>query len=425
MGIRSKGGFYGWAMVALLFVVYFITGGFGQYGVAVVNGLMCKELGISRASLGLGMSAFALFQGFAAPLIAKSINSKGIKFTIALGSFGFAIIALIMATVVHTVAAYTVVFGVLGGGLLATASTVPAQASLNLWFKKRRALAIAIVMLSAGLGGFVISPMVVKVVNATTHSYTAGWYLIMIGFALAGILTLIFGVNKPQDLGQVPDGAYVEKEEKKKESRVYKVKKAIDIKVILRHPSMWWMTLASSCFFFCFSMINTHAVIHLSESGGLSLAQAALAYGIMPFLSIGGRVVIGLVGDIVEPRHLWSGAIICYVIGIYFLMTSSTYATAIAFAAFVGIGWGANMVCFPAVIGNYYGGESYSSVMAYMFPIKQIANAISPVMAGAIYDATGSYSIAFMIGIGVCVISFIGLQFVRPIKTDDNTAIAA
>jgi Sugar phosphate permease len=425
MGIKSKGGFYGWAMVALLFVVYFITGGFGQYGVAVVNGLMTKQLGISRASLGLGMSAFALFQGFAAPLIAKSINSKGIKFTIALGSFGFAVIALLMATVVHTVTAYTIVFGVLGGGLLATASTVPTQASLNLWFKKRRALAIAIVMLSAGLGGFVISPMVVKIVNATTKSYTAGWYLIMIGFALAGILTLIFGVNKPQDLGQVPDGAYVEKENKKKESRVYKVTEALDMKVVLRHPSMWWMTLASSCFFFCYSMINTHAIIHLNESGHLTMAQAALAYGFMPFLSIAGRVVIGLVGDIIEPRNLWSAAIVCYIIGIYFLMTSSSYATAIAFAAFVGIGWGANMVCFPAVIGNYYGGENYSNVMAYMFPIKQVANAISPVMAGAIYDATGSYTIAFSIGIAVCVVSLIGLQFVRPIKMDTDNTIAA
>ncbi len=425
MGIKSKGGFYGWAMVALLFVVYFITGGFGQYGVAVVNGLMAKQLNISRASLGMGMSAFALFQGFAAPLIAKSINSKGIKFTIAFGSFGFAIIALLMATVVHTVTAYTIVFGVLGGGLLAAASTVPAQASMNLWFVKRRALAIAIVMLSAGLGGFVISPMVVKVIGATTQSYTAGWYLIMTGFALAGVLMLIFGVNKPQDLEQVPDGIYVESESKKKASRVYKVSKALDMKAILRHPSMWLMTLASSCFFFCFSMINTHAVIHLSTTGGLTLAQAAMAYGIMPFMSIVGRVLIGLLGDIIEPRHLWSGAIICFIPGIYFLMISNSYATAIAFAALVGIGWGANMVCFPTVIGNYYGGENYSSIMAYMFPIKQVANAISPIMAGYIFDATKSYSLAFMIGIGVCVVSLIGLQFVRPINDDSSNVAAA
>jgi MFS family permease len=415
---KSNVKFYGWIMVALLFVVYFITGGFGQYGVAVVNGLMTKQTGISRSSLGLGMSLFALFQGFAAPLIAKSINSKGVKFTIVTGSICFAFVCLLMATVVKGVMAFAIVFGVLGGAALAVSSTVPIQASINYWFTKRRALAIGIVMISAGIGGFFISPMIVKFVGATGGSYKMGWYFIAGAFLLAALLVGLFAKNKPEDIGQVPDGRIVEDlPGEKKASRVFKTKKTYELKTILKNPTIWLITLTSCGFFFCYSMVNTHAIVHITDRH-FTTATAAVAFGLMPFASIFGRIAVAAIGDYIEPRILWAIGVASYIVGLYSLMVASSYTHLVVYAIGMGLGWGINMVSFPAIIGNYYGSAAYPAVMGVIFPIKQVANGISPVMAGAIFDATKSYNIAFWIGIAVCICSLIAVMFIKPIEED-------
>lgn len=68
--------FYGWTIVASLWVIYFLNVGFPMYGGQTVNTFMSDEMQFNRTILGLGFSLFNLFQGLAGPLIGYTIQKR-------------------------------------------------------------------------------------------------------------------------------------------------------------------------------------------------------------------------------------------------------------------------------------------------------------------------------------------------------------
>lgn len=68
--------FYGWTIVASLWVIYFLNVGFPMYGGQTVNTFMSDEMQFNRTILGLGFSLFNLFQGLPGPLIGYTIQKR-------------------------------------------------------------------------------------------------------------------------------------------------------------------------------------------------------------------------------------------------------------------------------------------------------------------------------------------------------------
>ena len=82
----EKKGFYGWKLVAVLFLLDFINMGFPYYGGSIINGYMIHDIVMSRSTLGLGFTILNLFVGFAAIVVAMSIVKFGIRATFVIGS---------------------------------------------------------------------------------------------------------------------------------------------------------------------------------------------------------------------------------------------------------------------------------------------------------------------------------------------------
>jgi MFS family permease len=67
------------------------------------------------------------------------------------------------------------------------------------------------------------------------------------------------------------------------------------------------------------------------------------------------------------------------------------YTTAVAF----GFSYGTISALFPAVVGDFFGREQAGAIVGFLFALAGSMAAGGPVAAGAIYDATGSYRLAF------------------------------
>ena len=100
--------FYGWYLVAALWLIYFFNIGFPMYGGTVLNSYMVDQLGISRTVLGLGFSLFSLCQGLPGPLISRMIERRGQRFTMGAGTLMIAASAILMAWAVRSAAAFLV-----------------------------------------------------------------------------------------------------------------------------------------------------------------------------------------------------------------------------------------------------------------------------------------------------------------------------
>jgi len=76
-------------------------------------------------------------------------------------------------------------------------------------------------------------------------------------------------------------------------------------------------------------------------------------------------------------------------------MGSSPLLLAVA-AAWVGFNFGGNFSLFPSVTADYFGTKNIGMNYALVFTSYGVAGIIGPILAGSVFDMTGSYLWAFV-----------------------------
>jgi hypothetical protein len=84
------------------------------------------------------------------------------------------------------------------------------------------------------------------------------------------------------------------------------------------------------------------------------------------------------------------------------------------FGFLFGCGYGSCLVLIPAMLGNYYGTESFPKIMGFISPFLIIFDSCVAVGAGIISDKTGSYDLAFMILSGFIALGITGAGLCAP-----------
>ena len=96
-------------------------------------------------------------------------------------------------------------YGVLIGLGMSLGGMLAMMTVINNWFIMKRPLALSVSMASMGFGGVVFNPLLMMLINSI------GWRNTYLTIAAAAclfcvIIPALLLVNKPEDLGQVPDG---------------------------------------------------------------------------------------------------------------------------------------------------------------------------------------------------------------------------
>jgi len=415
--LRSDGGFYGWMALAGAALVYFGSCGIFYYTYGVFLPIMCDDLGWSRAAVAGGLSLGMLCVGLPSPLIGASIARFGPRVNMV---FGNLLAALGLAGMSLAQEAWHVYFffslsglGV-GFGLYMACTTV-----VNNWFVRKRSLGMGLVVAAGGLGGFLFPPLVTWLIS------TIGWQMSWV--ALAGIyftFTVVIGGlilvrNKPEDLGQVPDGVSIEpvmeKERISYHSIVYQSPVDWRVKQAIRKPATWLITTISAANFFAIGTISAHQVAYLKDVGFTPII-AAMSLSVLAGMSIVGRLGFGALALRFEVRHLAIASFAVQLIALAILLTTRNLTLIYVYAALFGISYGGLITALPTFVGGYYGRTHYAQILGLIFPVGMIFEAAGPVLAGTIYDATTTYTPAFAT---VAVISFVGFVsaiLVRPPK---------
>src|SRR5262249_41079788 len=63
-----------------------------------------------------------------------------------------------------------------------------------------------------------------------------------------------------------------------------------------------------------------------------------------------------------------------------------------------GAGYGGSTAILPALVGDQFGRRSAGAIVGQMFAGAGAMAAIGPYVAAALYDATASYRVAFLLG---------------------------
>ena len=97
-----------------------------------------------------------------------------------------------------------------------------------------------------------------------------------------------------------------------------------------------------------------------------------------------------------DKRYLF---VVCYTmvsLGVLALMITGTMAMAYLFILLFGIGFGGTIPLDPAIRADYFGRKAFAKIQGIMSPILMISSAVGPVLAGHLFDISGSYRSSFL-----------------------------
>jgi MFS family permease len=407
--------FSGWLTLAGVMLAYGGICGNVTYAFGVFLPSMSETFGWSRQALSGPYTLFLIIGGMLGPLAGFTIARFGARKNIVLGNI-FASLGLLGMSQVSEIWHVYLFFGVMGGLALAFSEFLPVTTVINHWFIRRRSLALGFLFASGGVGGFILPPLISFLMTGLGWRWTwvclAGIHLLL-GVLLAGLLIR----NRPEDEGQFPDGhaskIAFDLSEPFAKSRVYTTQQDWSLRDALRTPALWILLTLFSVLLFTTTMLTTHQVAYLQDLKYSPIVSAS-ALGLMLGMSILGRLLSGVLGMRFDGRYLAAIFMACLGLGIVSLMNARGIFFVYLYSILTGIGFGGMIVLLPNVMGAYFGRTHFSRIVGWTTPVVTLASAISPMLAGFLFDTTGSYFLPFTIAASLlfccCILAF----FARP-----------
>jgi MFS transporter, OFA family, oxalate/formate antiporter len=409
---RTKAKFpWGWLMVVAATIMTF-----GFYGASGSFGIFLKPmedaLGLTRASASSAMSTMAGFVGLTGIIAGRLTDKYGPRIVITAGAtLGF--LGYLLMYWVTSLWQVHIFIGILAGISMGTCFT-PLVATVSKWFTEKRVLAVGIVNTGISLGQMFI-PIAVAYFIAGN-----GWqpaYILLAALVLvSSIPAIIILRNKPSR--DVPAGLNepnqkILPEVNGETTRISRVWSASEV---IRTGPFWILVIISFVNAIGFYIILVHIVTYAIDAG-IAAVDAAL---ILTSMNIGTIVTQFLVWYI--ARKLRSKFTLVIVLGLqaltFFLFMGITdfYGLIISGLVF-GLGFGGSVTIRLSMISEIFGTRSAGAIIGLVSVGWAVGGIIGPMLAGYIFDASQSYSVAFLIGGLLLVMGAISGLFLKAPET--------
>ncbi len=392
---ESDPGYYGWRVV--LAACFGVMAGFGSlfvYTFAVFVKPLSAEFGWNREAISLGFGLAAVTLGLISPLLGRWIDRLGPRRVIVpcMTVFGCAVASLaLLRSELWQFYLTCIVLGVVGNG----AAHLAYSRSISTWFQKRLGMALAFVMVGAGLGAMILP------VFAQTIVSRFGWRA---AYLSLGCLALLLGL--PLSWRYIVDRGPVGHKS-----------------APVEHPGLTWQQgLHSFAFWiivavlFVSSISMNGAITHLSAlltDRGITPREAALCASVLGGSSLLGRIAVGWLLDRFFGARVALVVNLTTAAGIFLLARANSFAAGCLAAALVGVGAGGEAAITPYLLTRYFGLRAFSTLYGLTWTFYAAAGAIGPVLLGRSFDLTGSYA-SLLVALAVALSLAAGANLLLP-----------
>jgi predicted MFS family arabinose efflux permease len=155
------------------------------------------------------------------------------------------------------------------------------------------------------------------------------------------------------------------------------------------------------------------------ESVGISRRDAATIVSVTAGLSVFTRLLVGFIADRIPRFEVAALGLALTLLAAMVTLTVSTSPAAIAlFLVLWVIGTSGGPMIEALVLTRAFGVAHFATILGAVVVVETIGQILSPTLAGAIYDATGSYDAALLMFIGTFSLAFVAffvaLKLPRP-----------
>ena len=289
-------------------------------------------------------------------------------------------LGLFWTSLAQSLSSVYISYGLLVGLGIAFVYT-PSIAAVQPWFSKRRGLASGIA--SSGVGaGTLIVPVCVSFLLAEM-TWRDALQVMSASVLLLG-LAAGFLLKRAPSLEPLLNGELA----------------GLPLLEALRTPTFKWLylgtLLGAPVMFIPFAHISAAA-----RDAGVAEAQAVGLVGLVGIGSLIGRFAIGWLAD--RLGRVKTLMLMQFLMGVSYLVWAGAEGQLMfaLFALWFGLSYGSIVSLLPAICMDLFGGRAVSSIIGTLYSGAALGNLLGPVLAGQVFDMTGSYSLVIWITLGI------------------------
>lgn len=376
--------FSGWRIVAFAIVTAALTGPGQTIGVSVFVDHFIADLDLSRDAVSGAYLAGTLLGSTAMPRVGSWIDRTGVRNAMTwIGVFfGVALIAMGGVWSLASLAVGFTFIRMLGQGSLSMVSNV----AVTHWFDRRRGLAIGVMMTSVGA----LMGLAPVALNVSIESL--GWRMSWVVAAFVIWMTVVpigrFGmIDKPADVGQIPDGKIVELKESSIPSD------SVTRTVAIRTPAFWVAASAIGTQSMLVTALSFHQIALLGEVGLTSTEAAAMFLPQVVGAAVAG-ILFGSLVDRFPGGRVLAGTLLLLAFSLWMVGRLDSTPSVLVYALALGASGGGIRSTGAAVLPKWFGPLHIGSITGVSSLVGVASSALGPLALSRAQAVTGSFGSA-------------------------------
>lgn len=262
---------------------------------------------------------------------------------------------------------------------------------------------VGISVAGVGLGTMIFPPLARWLID----SY--GWKT---SYVVIGIAVLVIIMSSAQFLKRAPEQIGTNSDST---GSIDTQQQGFTLQKAVKTRPFWLITLAYFGFGFILQAIMVHIVMHITGLG-IPSTTAATMFIVLGGASVCARIFLGSLADRIGNRSIVIGSFILLTITLLWLFIAKEMWAIYIFGALFGFGYGGMVASQSPIVADLFGMRSHGVILGVIVSTITFGSAVGPVIAGAIYDASSSYTIAFIICVVFAIIGIILSLLLRPVS---------
>ena len=405
--------YYGWVIVGVFAIGSMIQSGQYNPSIGVFIKPITEDFGWNRSVFVGALSLGTVIGGLGALFVGPMLDRFGPRWIVAAG------------------------FAMVGGGLIGLSRVnelwqlfislvllrVALQGTLNLslsvtigkWFVRKRGRATAVAAMGQRIGNGT-TPIYAQALITHFSWRISAMTLGALALATSFLPSILLLRRQPEDMGLRPDGAKTPAmplPDTEPETATKDDEFSFTLRQALRTPAFYAVVLSMSMGMFVVSGINVNFLAYLSDQG-LSPGTAVFVVTVWSFTGAAGVVGAGFLIDSVPIRYVLG--LTCVGLGLVFflLLEVDSLGIAMVYAVLYGLLFGAFVTSTMVIYAKYFGRESLGSISGVTQLVHTITNALGPLIAAVVFDATGEYQAVFASFIGIMLAAAVVVLITKP-----------
>ena len=383
--VMAKDSGHAWLVVAAAFLAGFVVFGI-IYCFGVFLEPMVADLGAGHGAISALFSVTGVAFYMLGPIAGRLSDRLGPRAVVACGALLIGG-GLILTALIDRIWLGYLTYGI-GVGAGAACAYVPTLAAVGGWFVRRRNMALGLAAAGTGCGMLIVPPLAAVLIGSI------GWRGadVVLGLgsgALVAACAMIVKAAPPEPQPAQP------------------------LSDVLR--SMPFLSMYVSWVFTTTALFVPFVFLPaFAQANGADAIAAAALLSLLGGASVLARAGMGALSARFGTIPLFKCAVAAMAASFLLWLLLPGFHWLVVFSIVLGFAYGVRISLVPAVLIDIFGLQNLGVILGVFFTASGLAAVLGPVLAGFIFDATGSYQWCIALAFGMGVLGTIVIAPLRP-----------